>query len=65
MKNYLFHDIVEIKYDNNAVQMIQRWKDVQCISKHVIRPHTSTDIELFIQTRDIHPPTPQEYSEDI
>jgi len=65
MKNCLFHDIVEIKCDCDVVQMIQRWKDVQRISKHVIRPHTSTNIELFIQTRDIRPPTPQEYFEDI
>ena len=65
VKNCLFHDVVEIKCDSDVVQMIQRWKDVQRISKHVIHPCTSTDIELFIQTRDIRPPTPQKYFEDI
>jgi len=48
VKNCLFHDIVEIKCDSDVMQMIQRWKDVQRISKHVIRPRTFTDIELFI-----------------
>jgi len=65
LKNKILHDLVEIKCDNDIIQIIQRWKDVQKIRRKVITPPIAGYIELFIQTKNIRPPTPQESYEDI
>jgi len=65
LKNKLYHDLVEIKCDNDITQMIQRWKDIKKIRRKVITPPTTGYIKLFVQTKDIRPPTPQESYEDI
>jgi len=61
----LFHDTAEIKCDFDVSQMISRWKHVQSLDQSVKKPRISSYIELFIQTRDIRPPTPAEEYEDI
>ena len=65
LNNKLYHDLVEIKCDTDITQMIQRWKDVQKIRRKVITPPTAGYIELFLQTKDIRPPTPEESYQDI
>jgi len=61
----LFHDTAEIKCDFDVSQMINRWKHVQSLDQSVKKPRISSYIELFIQTRDIRPPTPFEEYQDI
>ena len=61
----LFHDTTKIKCDFDVSQMISRWKHVQSLDQSVKKPRISSYIELFIQTRDISPPTPAEEYEDI
>jgi len=65
LKNKIYHDLIEIKCDNDIIQMIQRWKDVRKIRRKVITPPTAGYIKLFVQTKEIRPPTPQESYEDI
>jgi len=60
----LVHDTVKIKCDFDVSQMISRWNHVQSLDQSV-KPCISSHIELFIQTRDIRPPTPAEEYEDI
>jgi len=54
----LVHDTAEIKCDFDVSQMISRLNHVQSLDQSVKKPHISFYIELFIQTRDIRPPTP-------
>ena len=52
-------NILECPYKHSVMF---RSEVVVCMS---IRPLISHDIELFIQTTDIHPPTPAKFYEDI
>ena len=61
----LIYDSVEIKNDEDVKQMIKRWHKTLQLKSNVQRCHTWAKIELFVQTRTLRLPTPEEQIRDL
>jgi len=55
---------VQIQNVVDVQQMINRWKTTQLLNLSVQREDSTIKIELFIQTKNLHNATAQEFAQD-